>query len=171
VEELVLTGRGGSADSSARAWLVLAAFLGASFVVATLGSTFTAAGMPDWYMSLEKPAFNPPSWVFGPVWTTLYVMMAVAAWLVWRASGFHGARTALVWYFIQLGLNLTWSAIFFALQSPGWALVEIVALWTAILITTVLFFRHSRVAGWLMIPYLLWVTFAGILNAAIWQLN
>jgi translocator protein len=156
---------------SARSWLVLAAFLAASFIVAAVGGSFTSAGMPEWYMSLEKPAFNPPSWVFGPVWTALYIMMAVAAWLVWKRSGFRGARTALTFYFVQLALNLAWSAIFFALRSPGWALVEIVILWLAIAWTLRLFFHHSATAGWLMAPYLAWVSFAAALNAAIWRLN
>lgn len=156
---------------SGRGWLMLAAFLAASFVVAAVGGMFTSAGMPDWYMSLEKPAFNPPSWVFGPAWTTLYIMMAVAAWLVWKRAGFGGATTALTLYFVQLALNLAWSGIFFALQSPGWALIEIVVLWLAIAATTRLFFRHSAAAGWLMVPYLAWVSFAAVLNAAIWQLN
>jgi translocator protein len=156
---------------SGREWLVLAGFLAASFVVAAVGGMFTSAGMPDWYMGLEKPAFNPPSWVFGPAWTALYIMMAVAAWLVWKAPGFQGARAALTLYFVQLGLNLAWSGIFFALRSPGWALVEIVLLWVAIAATTRLFFRHSAAAGWLMVPYLGWVTFAAALNAAIWRLN
>jgi translocator protein len=157
--------------SSAGTWLVLAAFLAASFVVAAVGGMFTAAAMPEWYMTLAKPAFNPPSWIFGPVWTALYIMMAVAAWLVWKASGFRGAAAALTVYGVQLGLNLAWSGIFFALRSPGWALVEIVVLWLAILATAVLFFRHSRAAGWLLMPYLLWVSFAAVLNGAIWRLN
>jgi translocator protein len=155
----------------AKTVFVLTAFLAASFVVAAIGGAFTSAGMPDWYMSLEKPAFNPPSWVFGPAWTTLYIMMAVAAWLVWKRAGFGGATTALTLYFVQLALNLAWSGIFFALRSPGWALAEIVLLWLAIAATTRLFFRHSTAAGWLMIPYLAWVSFAAVLNAAIWRLN
>jgi len=154
-----------------RDWLVLAGFLAASFVVAGIGNIFTSAGMPEWYMSLEKPAFNPPSWVFGPVWTTLYIMMAVAAWLVWRASGFRGATTALTVYFVQLGLNLAWSGIFFGLREPGWALAEIVLLWLAIGATIILFHRHSRVAALMLVPYLLWVSFAAVLNGAIWRLN
>ncbi len=152
-------------------WLVLVGFLAVTFGVSAVGGIFTSMGMPDWYMGLEKPAFNPPSWVFGPVWTILYAMMAVAAWLVWRASGFQGARPALAMFFVQLALNLAWSGIFFGLQAPGWALVEIIILWAAILVTMILFFRHSTVAGWLMAPYLLWVTFAAVLNGAIWWLN
>jgi translocator protein len=152
-------------------FLVLAGFLAASFLVAAVGGLFTSMGMPDWYMALEKPAFNPPSWVFGPVWTALYAMMAVAAWLVWREAGFRGARPAFVAYGVQLALNLAWSGIFFGLREPGWALVEIVALWAAILATMVLFFRHSRPAGLLLVPYLAWVSFAAVLNGAIWRLN
>lgn len=154
-----------------RSWLVLAGFLVVCFAVAALGSVFTSSAMPEWYMSLEKPAFNPPSWVFGPVWTLLYAMMAVAAWLVWREAGFDGATAALGMFLVQLALNLAWSGIFFGLREPGWAMLEILALWGAIVVTMVLFFRHSSVAGWLMAPYLLWVSFAAVLNAAIWRLN
>jgi benzodiazapine receptor len=154
-----------------RSVLVLAGFLVACFAVAGVGGWFTSMGMPGWYMSLEKPSWNPPSWVFGPVWTTLYVLMAVAAWQVWRQAGPGGAAAALTLFFVQLGLNLAWSGIFFALRSPGWALVEIVLLWLAILGTASLFFRHSTLSGTLMIPYLLWVTFAAVLNGAIVRLN
>ena len=152
-------------------WVVLTGFLAACFVVAGLGGWFTSLGMPEWYMSLEKPSWNPPSWLFGPVWTTLYIAMAVAAWLVWQEAGFDGATAALSMFFVQLVLNLAWSGVFFALRSPGWALVEITALWVAILVTAVLFFRHSGWAGALMVPYLLWVSFAAVLNAAIVRLN
>jgi translocator protein len=157
--------------SGVMGWLVLIGFLALCFGVAAVGSVFTSSAMPEWYMSLEKPAFNPPSWVFGPVWTLLYAMMAVAAWLVWREAGFGGATAALTLFFIQLALNLAWSGIFFGLRQPGWALVEIVVLWAAILATMVLFFRHSTLAGWLLVPYLLWVSFASVLNAALWRLN
>ncbi len=161
----------GVGERGPRQWFVLGGFLAASAVVAAVGSVFTSSAMPDWYMSLEKPAFNPPSWVFGPVWTVLYIMMAVAAWLVWRASGFRGAALALTVYAAQLVLNLAWSGIFFGLREPGWALVEILALWAAIVATAVLFRPHSRVAAWLLVPYLLWVSFAAVLNGAIWRLN
>lgn len=152
-------------------WLVLAAFLAACFAVAALGGWFTSLGMPEWYMGLRKPAWNPPSWLFGPVWTALYIAMAVAAWLVWKEAGLDGATAALSLFVVQLALNLAWSGIFFALRSPGWALVEIAVLWLAILVTTVLFFRHSTWAGALMVPYLLWVGFASVLNTAIVRLN
>lgn len=152
-------------------WLVLVAFLLACFAVAGIGGWLTALGMPEWYMALRKPPWNPPSWLFGPMWTALYAAMAVAAWLVWVEAGFDGATTALTLFLVQLLLNLAWSGVFFALRAPGWALVEIVALWIAILVTTALFFRHSAWAGALMVPYLLWVGFAGALNAAIVRLN
>jgi translocator protein len=151
--------------------LALVGFLAATFAVAGIGGVFTSMGMPEWYMSLEKPSFNPPSWIFGPVWTALYALMAVAAWLVWREAGFAGATAALAMFFVQLALNLAWSGIFFALRSPGWALAEIVVLWLAILATIVLFHRHSALAAWLLVPYLLWVSFAAVLNGAIWRLN
>lgn len=157
--------------TTTRDLLALAGFLALSLGVAAIGSWFTSMGQPDWYMALEKPAWNPPSWVFGPAWTTLYILMAVAAWLVWRKAGFSGARAALGLYLVQLALNMAWSGIFFGLRSPGWALVELVALWIAILFTTALFFRHSTLAGALMVPYLAWVAFAGALNAAIIRLN
>ena len=152
-------------------WLTLLGLLLLVFAVAGIGGWLTSLGMPDWYMSLRKPTWQPPSWLFGPVWTALYIAMAVAAWLVWKEAGFDGAAGALTLFFIQLALNLAWSGVFFALRAPGWALVEIVALWIAILATTALFFRHSTWAGALMVPYLLWVTFAAALNAAIVRLN
>jgi tryptophan-rich sensory protein len=155
----------------ARSLLALAGFLAACFLVAAIGGWFTSMGMPEWYAALEKPSWTPPSWVFGPAWTTLYILMAVAAWLVWKEAGFSGASGAMVLFFTQLALNLAWSGIFFALQRPGWALVELGMLWIAILATTALFFRHSGAAGALMLPYLAWVTFAGALNAAIVRLN
>ncbi|MFO7895285.1 MAG: TspO/MBR family protein [Longimicrobiales bacterium] len=152
-------------------WMMLGAFLASVALVAGAGGWFTAMGVSDWYLTLNRPSWNPPSWLFGPVWTALYVAMAVAAWLVWREAGLDGATAALTLWGVQLLLNLAWSGIFFALRSPGWALVEIAALWLAILATTVLFFRYSGWAGALMVPYLAWVSFAAVLNAAIVRLN
>jgi tryptophan-rich sensory protein len=152
-------------------WMALLAVLVAVFVVAGIGGWFTSLGMPEWYMSLRKPSWQPPSWLFGPVWTALYIAMAVAVWLVWQEAGLEGAGAALTLWGVQLLLNLAWSGIFFALRSPGWALLEIAILWLAILATTVLFFRHSTWAGALMVPYLAWVTFAAALNGAIVRLN
>lgn len=157
--------------SGAKKLLPLVVFLALALGVAALGSVFTSAGMPEWYASLEKPPFNPPSWVFAPVWTTLYVLMAVAAWLVWRRAGLETGGRALTAWAAQLALNLAWSGLFFALQTPAVALVEIVALWLAILATILLFHRHSRIAAWLMVPYLVWVSFAAALNFAIVRLN
>lgn len=151
--------------------LGLLGFLVASFAAAAIGSAFTTPAIPDWYAGLEKPAFTPPSWVFGPAWTVLYVAMAVAAWRVWRVAEFGDARTALILFFVQLVLNAAWSVIFFGLRAPGWALLEIIALWGVLVLTTYHFFRHSRLAGWLMVPYVLWVSFAAALNAGIWWLN
>lgn len=155
----------------ARLALALAAFLLACLAVGGVAGWLTSLGMPQWYAGLEKPSWTPPPAVFGPVWAALYVMMAVAAWLVWRRAGFDGARAALTLFFVQLGLNLVWPGIFFALRSPGWALVELFALLIAVAGTTALFFQHSRAAGLLMVPYTAWVTFAGALNAAIIRLN
>jgi benzodiazapine receptor len=154
-----------------RTLLVLVGFVVLTLAVAGVGGWFTSMGQPEWYGTLAKPSWNPPSWVFGPVWTTLYILMAVAAWLVWKEAGFAGAPAALTMFFVQLALNLAWSGIFFALRSPGSAMIEILALWLAILATVLLFFRHSTLAGWLMVPYLLWVSFASVLNAAIVRLN
>ena len=125
--------------------------------------------MPDqWYAALEKPSWNPPGWIFGPVWTLLYLMMAVSAWLVWRKVGF---QRPLVLYFIQLVLNAAWTPIFFGAHELGWALAEILVLWSAILLTTLSFFKVSKPAGWMLVPYLLWVTFAAFLNFTLWRMN
>ena len=152
-------------------WLALAAFVGAAFAAAGVGSLATTPAVPGWYASLTKPAWTPPNWLFGPVWGLLYVLMAVAAWLVWRERGFSGARLALSLYAAQLALNALWSVIFFGLRRPGAALVEIGFLWAATLATTALFWRVSRPAGWLFVPYLWWVTYAAFLNHAIWRRN
>ena len=132
----------------------------------------TAQGVRDWYPGLVKPPFNPPGWVFGPVWTLLYVLMGVAFFLIWRKVGESpSARVAMAAYGIQLLLNFLWSFVFFGARAPGWAFLEILLLWVALAWTVVLFFRVFRWAGWLMIPYLGWVTFASVLNGAIWILN
>lgn len=124
-----------------------------------------------WYAELNKPSWNPPGWLFGPVWTVLYSMMAVAAWLVWQFGGFRLQGRALKWYLAQLLLNALWSPLFFGLHSPGLALGEILLLWVAIAITMRKFWRVSKWAGWLMVPYLGWVSFATVLNFILWRLN
>jgi benzodiazapine receptor len=144
----------------------------ACLAAGAIGSIFTRQAIPTWYATLEKPAFNPPNWLFAPVWTLLYIMMGIAAFLVWR-KGLENrqVRIALIVFLVQLVLNALWSVVFFGLESPLYGLIVIAALWLAILFTTLMFYRISRVAGGLMLPYLLWVTFAAVLNESIWLLN
>lgn len=149
----------------------LLGFVVLCFAVAAAGGAVTATSVGTWYAGLAKPAFNPPDWVFGPVWTVLYVMMAVAAWRVWRRRAAPGARPALGAWAVQLALNLSWSFVFFGARMPGAALAEIAALLAAIVATLVLFRRIERLAGALLVPYVAWVAFAAVLNAAIWALN
>ena len=140
--------------------------------VGGLSGFATANGVSTWYPTLVKPPFNPPSWVFGPVWTVLYLMMGVAAYLVWlRGIDSAGVKTALTVFLIQLALNGLWSILFFGLHQPGWALVEIILLWTAIGATIFLFWRVVPAAGMLLLPYWAWVSFATVLNASLWWLN
>jgi len=137
-----------------------------------LGSYFTIGSVKDWYPTLVKPVLNPPAWVFGPVWTTLFAFMGIAAFLIWR-NGLErrDVKIALGVFIGQLVLNTLWSIIFFGLHSPGGALIEIIFLWLAILATIIMFSKISKPAAWLLIPYILWVSFAGFLNYSIWQLN
>jgi len=152
--------------------LALLVSLVAVFLVATLGGLATATGSGSWYEAIEKPAWNPPGSVFGPVWTVLYLAMAVAAWLVAREGlERREVRTALVAYGVQLGLNLAWSVVFFGLEAPEAGLVVIAALLAAIVATMVLFWRISAPAGWLFVPYLAWVAFASTLNVGVVVLN
>ncbi len=149
--------------------ICLVATLGVGFA----GSLFTAPAVVDtWYAALRKPAFTPPAWLFAPVWTALYVMMAVAAFLVWRAgASSRWILPALIAFAVQLGLNFLWSVIFFGWKQPGWAMLDIVALWIMIAVTMALFARASAPACWLLAPYIVWVTFASVLNFEIWRLN
>jgi tryptophan-rich sensory protein len=124
-----------------------------------------------WYAKLRKPAITPPNWIFGPVWTVLYLLMAISAWLVWRNAGWPGARFALVLFFLQLALNVAWSGLFFGLRRPAAALIEILLLWAAIVATAFAFRPLSMAAFWLMVPYAVWVLFAGFLNFLLWRLN
>ncbi len=151
--------------------IALVAFLGATYLVAVVSSIFTIASIPTWYAALAKPSFNPPNQVFGPVWTVLYTLMAVAAWLVWRRPGSPLRRAGLVWFGVQLGANFLWSFVFFSAHQIGLALIEIALLWVGILGTMMIFFRLSKAAGWMFAPYLAGVSFAGVLNFAIWRLN
>ncbi len=137
-----------------------------------LGSIPTASAVPTWYQQIKKPSWNPPSWVFGPVWTILYAMMGTAVWLVWRSgSERRDVRTAIGLYGGQLTLNALWTPIFFGLKAPGLALAEIVPLWGMLAATVVQFFRIRPAAGLLLLPYLAWTTFATALNAEVWRLN
>lgn len=137
-----------------------------------IGSIFTAPSIPGWYANLEKPALNPPSWVFGPVWTVLYLLMGISLFLIWRASKKHNERKkALTLFGVQLALNAIWSPLFFGAQNPGVAFVVIIAMWITILLTILAFFKINRPAAYLLIPYLAWVTFASYLNYGIWILN
>jgi translocator protein len=148
-------------------WIGLVVWIGLPLLAGAAGSQFQPG---EWYAGLQKPTWNPPSWVFGPVWTTLYVLMGVAAWLVWdRHRG--AARIALTLFVVQLIANATWSWLFFGLQSPFLALIDIVILWLLIVATTIAFWRLRPIAGALLIPYLAWVTFATALNFQIWRLN
>lgn len=148
--------------------LGLVGWLAASFAAGWIGSRW----MPgEWYAALAKPAWNPPNWIFGPVWTALYALMAVAAWRIWRQAGFGGAGVALGLFIVQLVLNALWSYLFFGLHRIDWALADILALWAAILAVLVLFWRLQAAAGALLVPYLAWVGFAAVLNHALWALN
>ena len=149
-------------------WIGLVFWVALSFAGAGVGSRFSPG---DWYTHLAKPAFNPPAWVFAPVWTLLYLVMGVAAWLVWRQRGVARVAPALALFLVQLALNAAWSWLFFGLHHIGWALVDLAALWLAIGATLLAFWAHRPLAGLLMVPYLLWVSFAALLNFQFWRLN
>ncbi|MDE3251283.1 MAG: tryptophan-rich sensory protein [Bacteroidota bacterium] len=137
----------------------------------SLGGLFTIREIPVWYAGLQKPSFNPPNWIFGPVWTLLYFLMGVSFYLIWKEHKSSLRNKAMVWFGVQFLLNFCWSMIFFHFHQTGWALVEIGCMWVAILITILQFGKISSLAAWLLVPYISWVSFASILNYAIWQLN
>jgi len=144
----------------------------ACLAAGAIGSIFTRSAIPTWFVTLEKPVFSPPNWLFAPVWTLLYILMGIAAFLVWRKGlGNRQVRSALIVFLIQLILNTLWSVVFFGLESPLFGLVIISVLWVVILVTVIQFFNISRAASMLLWPYLLWVTFAAVLNSSIWLLN
>ena len=157
--------------SKTRQTLGLVVFLILCLGVGALGGMATAPEIAGWYCTLNKPAWNPPSWIFGPVWTTLYIMMGVSAWLVWRQGGVQKHRIPLAAFAVQLLLNLAWSWIFFNMHQIGGALAEIAVLWISILLTGMLFYRESKLASGLLVPYLCWVSFATLLNFTLWKLN
>ncbi len=147
---------------------MLAGFVVACGFAASMGAFFAPGA---WYERLAKPAWRPPNWLFAPVWTLLYVMIAVSGWLVWRTDGFAGAALPLAVYALQLLLNAAWTPLFFGLHRPDLAFFEIVLMWVAIAATIVLFAAVNPVSAWLLAPYLVWVSFASALNFAIWRLN
>jgi translocator protein len=157
---------------TARSLAKLVFCIATSECVGAAGSVLSLRAIPEWYAYLVKPALTPPSWVFGPVWTTLYLLMGVAAFLVWK-KGWRKpeVKTALSVFGLQLVLNGLWSSLFFGLKNPGWALVDIILLWASIIATMFTFAKVSKIAAWILVPYLLWVSFALYLNYAIWSLN
>lgn len=150
-------------------WLALAGFVILCLAAGALGGFATAQSVIEWYPTLTKPTWNPPAWVFAPVWTTLYVLMALAAWMAWRRGPV--AKSALQLFIVQLALNVAWSFIFFGAHNPGLAFAEIIVLWLAIIATARAFWRLSPPAGLLMLPYIAWVSFAAVLNFTVWRLN
>lgn len=151
--------------------IALTASLVVCFAAMAAGGLATASSVREWYPTLDKPSWTPPSYWFGIVWPVLYLLMAIAAWLVWRERGAAGARWPLVLFGVQLSLNVAWSYLFFGLRAPGWAAIEIVVLWFAIAATVVVFWRVRPLAGALLVPYLAWVAFASALNLSLWQRN
>lgn len=153
-------------------WISLAFWIVLSQAAGLIGSFFTAPAISEWYAFLLKPDLAPPNWVFAPVWTTLFLLMGIAAFLVAKHGfGRTGVRLALTLFVIQLALNTLWSILFFGLRSPGAALIEIIILWLAIAATLWAFATVSRPAAWLLVPYIAWVSFAAYLNYSIWLLN
>lgn len=153
-------------------WVRLVIALLLPQVAGITAALVTETGESSWYRTLQKPDWNPPNWLFAPVWTTLYIMMGVAFYLIWKSSAPSAQkRPAMRFWITQLVFNFFWTIVFFGLHQPGWALAEICCLWMLILITIFLFARISRLAAWLLVPYISWVSFAALLNYAIWELN
>lgn len=152
-------------------WLGLAGFLVLCAAVSAIGGVVTATSVDTWYATIAKPSFNPPNWIFGPVWTALYIAIAFAGWRVWRLGGFAANRLALILWGLQLAVNLAWSFLFFGAKEIGIAFAEILVLFSLVLVTGCFLWRADRVAGLLFLPYAAWVAFASLLNGAIWRLN
>ena len=152
-----------------RTVLGLVGWLALCFGIAALGGVATDTG--TWYQELTRPTWNPPGWVFGPVWTLLYTLMAIAAWGVWKETGLREVAVPLALFGVQLALNGLWSWLFFGWRLPGWAFAEILVLWTAIAATLLAFSRVKAWTGYLLVPYLLWVSYAAALNGWIWWMN
>jgi benzodiazapine receptor len=151
--------------------IVFLLFVTGCFVVAGFGAFFTSGSVNEWYPMIRKPSWTPPSWLFGPVWTFLYLIMGIAGWMIWYKAGWDRASGALGLFAFQLVLNAAWSPLFFGLKNPLAGLLAIVPLWAAIFVTLLSFWKISQFAGLLMVPYWLWVSFATVLNFAIWRMN
>lgn len=157
-------------NSARHQTLGLAGWLLLTFAAAAIGG-FASASAGTFYAQLVRPAWAPPGWLFGPVWSVLYLLMGVSAWLVWRAHGWQGARSALLLFVVQLGVNALWTWLFFVWQLGGAAFAEIIVLWGLIVSTIVMFYRLHKLAAVLLLPYLAWVSFACALTYATWRLN
>ncbi|HEX3019787.1 MAG TPA: TspO/MBR family protein [Chitinispirillaceae bacterium] len=151
-------------------WIKLLKYIALCESVGMAGSYFTVKSIPEWYEKLKKPSINPPSWIFGPVWTILYALMGTAAYMVSQKKE-RGQKISIVVFYLQLILNFLWTVLFFGMHSPFAALIEIFALWFFILITIMLFWTISPKAALLLFPYLLWVSFASVLNYKLWRIN
>ncbi|HEY1074943.1 MAG TPA: TspO/MBR family protein [Patescibacteria group bacterium] len=152
-------------------WVRLLACVVGTNIVGNIGSLATFSQITTWYATLEKPWFNPPNWLFGPAWTLLFTLMGISLYLILSHAGKREMKTAVLVFSIQMVLNVLWSFIFFGWHQLGIAFAEIVILWVAILVTIINFSRISKVAAWILVPYLGWVTFASLLNFAVWQLS
>lgn len=152
-------------------WLALIIAIIIPLAIGGTAALFTVPNIQGWYQGLIKPSFNPPNWIFAPVWNTLYILMGIASYLVWRERKLKNVTPALSLYFIQLVLNFFWSLIFFELHQPGYAFVEVLILWLFIFSTIISFSRINKAAAWLLVPYISWVSFASLLNYEIWRLN
>jgi len=150
---------------------VLILFLLLTFGIAAFGSYFTVSSVSTWYVTLKKPSFSPPGWLFGPVWTVLYISIALSGWFIWMEGSKKNIKAVMIFFFIQLFLNALWSPLFFGMQKPGWAFGEICLLWLSIGIYLFLSRRISTKAFLLFLPYWAWVSYASVLNFFIWQLN
>ncbi len=151
--------------------LKLITSLALPLAVGAIAGHFTAMAIPDWYATLNRPSFNPPNWLFGPVWTTLYILMGISIFMVWSLAPGKERNMALIVFVAQLALNFAWSFLFFYFKTPGFALVEIIALWMSIIFMLILFYKVKPIAAYINFPYLLWVSFATVLNAAYYKLN
>ncbi|MFA5318436.1 MAG: TspO/MBR family protein [Patescibacteria group bacterium] len=140
-------------------------------IAAILGSLATTPNIQGWYSGINKPSFNPPNWIFGPVWTILFVLMGISLYLIWAEKTKINKTSAYLFFYLQLVFNVVWSVLFFGLHNPLYAFVEIIFLWIFILLNIIFFYKINKLAGWLLLPYILWVSFAAFLNYNIWILN